>query len=205
MQKGYRGDEAEKRMEELSFEQQRLIIQEGQNYFKIKMQEILGKEDVELPISYNQIDGKFNGDTLRAAESLGFKIYFDLFVGDNVVPLESSETFDVTQYSVGFTTTGLPGRETIFLQPEEIISEIDGYMREDLTVLDIKGRKVVPLGGHQQDFESKTKENSLDEEKWKIYTQTYKALKNDPNVIFVTSRDIYELRHYSNSLILEMI
>jgi len=195
MQKGYKGDEVEMRMEELSLEEQKAIIKAGQDDFKESMQRLLETDDIRLPTSYNQISGKFNEDTRNATASLGFNIYFDTFVGDHIDVLNSTETYDIIQYGVSFTKTGYPGKETTFLKPEELISEIDIYYREDLTVLTIDGFDIIPLWGHQQDFESKTRENKLDKEKWEIYTQTIRALKKDPNVVFVSPNMIYEMRH----------
>ena len=116
-------------------------------------------------------------------------------MGDHIDVLNSTETYDIIQYGVSFTKSGLPGKETIFLKPEELIAEIDTYYREDLIVLDIDGVDIIPLWGHQQDFESKIRENRLDKEKWEIYTQTIRALKKDPNVVFVSPNMIYEMRH----------
>ena len=195
IQKGYRGDDAELNMENLSFEEQKQIIKDGQDHFREKMQEILGKDDINLPTSYNQIGGKFNEDTMKATESLGFKIYYDMFVGDDVVPLESTDTFDIVQYGVSFTRDGQPGKETIFQNPTELLKEINDYQREDLTILTINGDRVIPLWCHHQDFESKTVEEKVDESKWDIYVQTIHKLKEDPRIIFVSPSQIYEMRH----------
>jgi len=197
MQKGYKGDELEMRMETLSLKQQTEIIQAGQNHFKRSMQKILNQDNIELPVSYNQIGGKFNNNTMKAAESVGLKIYFDMYVGDNVVALESSDDFDIIQYGQGFTKRGESGRNTIFFTSEQMFYNINNYNRTDITILKIDVIKIIPIWLHQQDFEDKKTDVKLDKEKWEVYTETLKALKQDSNVKLITAKQIYELRHSS--------
>jgi hypothetical protein len=195
MQKGYNGDELEMRMDDLPFETQKSIIKSGQDHFREKMQEMTKTSNVKMPMLYNQIGSRFTEDTKKAVESLGFKFYFDVYIGDGLEPINSSETFDVAQYGVSFTLTGAAGNEEKFKEPHKIFYEINEFSREDLQVLEVNGKKFIPLWVHQQDFESQTKENQLDKEKWKIYTQTINALNKDPNVHLILPSKVYDMRH----------
>jgi hypothetical protein len=195
MQKGYGGDELEMRMDKLSFEEQKSIIKKGQDHFRIKMMEMMNTEDIEMPVLYNQIGSRFNEDVKKAAESLGFKFYFDMYVGEDLELVMSSETFDVTQYGISFTVTGAAGGEEKFKTPQEIFNGINSFSREDLQVLEVNGKKFIPLWVHQQDFESQTKENILDKEKWEIYIETVNALNNDLNVHLIHPTQAYDMRH----------
>lgn len=194
IQKGYRADEAEMKMDELSFEEQKKIIQDGQEHFKEKMKEILNETEIELPTAYNQIHGRFTNDTRQACIGLGFEMFFEMFLEDDLEPVESTEDFYVIQYGVGFTKDGSAGRETEFWEPKEIFKQINEFDREDLTVLTIDNKKVIPLWLHQQDFEDKEIDEKVNEKKWEDYTKIILALKQDSNVTFVTPKDIYDLR-----------
>jgi len=195
MQKGYRGDVADRNLYKLPAKGQKEIIKLGQDYFKKKMKEILDEEYIKLPVAYNQLSGRINNDTRQVLEELGFKIYFDMFIEDDMDPVESTATFDVIEYGASFTDTGEAGREHDFKSPAEIFKEINELKREDLTMMAINGRKVIPLWTHQQDFEDEYIDEKIDEKKWEIYTNTIKALNQDPNVILITPTEIYDLRH----------
>lgn len=195
MQKSYKGDESEMEMYKLSPGEQKEIIKSGRDHFKNKMKDILNKDNIKLPISYNQISGRITNDTRNVLEELGFKIYFDMFVEGDLSPVESTENFDVIEYGVSFTDNGGAGREHVFKSSEEIFNEINNFSREDVNILTINGRKVIPIWTHQQDFEDSKKDEKLDKEKWKTYTQVLRALENDPNVEFITPERIYNLGH----------
>ncbi len=210
MQKSYKGERKEMEMYKLPMEEQKEIIKTGQDVFRDRMKEIIKKENgkllnqvlgkrinsnVKMPIAYNQIGGIINNDTETAMRELGFKIYFDMFVAEGFAPVESDENFDVMEYGISFTKTGRAGKENIFNTPLEISSNINNFDREDVTVMVVNGRKVIPLWVHQQDFESMEKENKLDRKKWNIYVYTLKALKKDSNVEFITPNELYYMRH----------
>jgi hypothetical protein len=195
MQKGDTGDELEQHMDTLSYEQQKEIIKHGQEQFKEKMQKLTQQNNIELPIAYNQIGARFTNETRDILTELGYKFYFDVYVGDYLNPVKSTENFDVIEYGISFTESGDAGRKNDFKTPQEIFQEIEDFDREDITILNLSGKKVIPLWAHQQDFESIIKENKLDKEKWKIYTETILALKKDSNVIFITPNEIFKRRH----------
>ena len=196
IQKGYRADETEMIMDELPFEEQKQIISDGQEHFRSKMQEILNisEAEEELPTAYNQIHGRFTNETRTACIELGFEMFFDMFLEDDLYPVESTDDFYVTQYGVGFSTDGNAGRETEFWDAEEIYKQINEFDREDLTVLTIGDKKVVPLWLHHQDFEDKDVEELVDEEKWDLYTSILLKLKEDSNVTIVSPKEIYKLK-----------
>jgi len=203
IQKGYKGDELEMRMDSLPFEKQKSIIKAGQDQFRKKITEISKIDYVKLPVVYNQINAKFTNDTKIAAEELGFIFYFDVYYDNELELVSSTNDFDVIQYGVGFTRDGDAGPESIFRSPEDIFNEINNFSREDIKVMILDGKKVLPLWVHQQDFESMENENKLDKEKWKVYEQVINALKKDPNVHLTTPDEIYKLRRSSGILYLD--
>ncbi len=194
MQKGYSGGELEYKMDTLSFAEQREIIKKGQDHFIEKMQELTNSKDIKIPVLYNQIGSRFTEDTKEAAESLGFKFYFDVYLGDGLEPVNSSDTFDVTQYGVPFTKTGDAGREQKFKTPQEIFNEIDTLERDDVPMITINGKRFIPIWAHQQDFEDTRVDDKLDEYKWKTYVQVVEALNRDSNVHLISPMDAYEMR-----------
>lgn len=199
MQKGYKGDAREMEMYKLSMEEQKQIIKSGQDVFKKRMGGILKENNkggyVKVPIAYNQIGGIINNKTKTALKELGFKMYFDVFVEGDFVAVESDENFDIIEYGISFTKNGYAGKENKFKTPLEITSKINNFDREDVPVMTINGRKVIPIWAHQQDFESMNKEDKLDKEKWNIYVHTLKALKKDLNVKFITPEKLYFIKH----------
>ena len=197
MQKGNTGNETEMRMAELPYEIQYSIIKAGQDHYRTKMAEILGinESQVKVPTDYNQIGASFSNETLKVAESLGFNFYFDIYTGEDVKSVKPTNTFDVTEYGVSFTTTGEAGNEFPFNTPNKILKDINSFSREDLKTIDVNGIPFIPMWAHQQDFENKRKENILDKRRWEIYTKTVLALQKDPNVYFITPSEAYALRH----------
>ena len=196
IQKGYIGSEDEKNMDKLSFEKQKEIIKKGQDYFKSLMSKA-GIKDPVMPISYNQINGRFTEITKKAAEELGFKMYFDVFLEDDLAPVSSTSTFDSVQYGVSFTKNGGAGRETEFNSADEMIRQIKEFdsSKTRAEILTFNRIKVIPIWVHQQDFEDKEEDEKLDQNKWDTYTSTLLKLKNDPKIIFITPKELYNLRH----------
>ncbi|MEM3113226.1 MAG: hypothetical protein QXI33_02265 [Candidatus Pacearchaeota archaeon] len=197
IQKGYKGDERELKMDSLSYRQQRSIIRKGQRVFLRKMSEN-GFKNAKLPKTYNQIGARVTNETIRALENLGFKIYLDVYYDPDVGPVKNTKTFDNSQYGVSFTVNGEAGAETYFKSQEEIfrdINEINNEGREDVEILKINNISVIPLWVHQQDFEGKINANEIDEEKWNLYKDTILKLKNNTNVTFLKPIQVYEMRH----------
>jgi cysteine-rich repeat protein len=197
IQKGYNGDENEMKMDKLSFAEQKAIVQRGLDTFRYNMSILLGKgmDEIVALTTYDQIGARFTEDTKRALEELGFNVYFDVYVGDGLQPVQPTENFDVIQYGVSFTETGAAGPENKFKPSAEIIKEIKGYDRGDVPLTRINGHLVVPLFVHQQDFESSSTLASLDNNKWNIYTTTLLALKNDAEIKLLTPKEVYNIRH----------
>ncbi len=194
IQKGYSGDELEQKLGDLPFDQQKSIIKKGQDAFRERMEDILGSDDITLPLTYDEISASFTDETRRALEELGFNFYFDVYIGSGLTPVQPTETFDIIQYGVSFTSDGSAGRETKFKTQDEVIRDIKSFNREDVPITRIDGHLVLPLWAHQQDFESNSTP-LLDEYKWDVYTSTLKALKTDPKIKLVTPNQVYKLRH----------
>jgi len=89
--------------------------------------------------------------------------------------------------------SGGAGRNTNFRTPDEVINDIKTHDRLDVHMMLINGRKVVPVWVHQQDFERVDEDNVIDEDKWKIYTETLLRIKEDPDMIIVNPRQLYEM------------
>ena len=197
VQKGFTGLGEEQYMDNLSYEEQKEIISNGRDAFREWMTEIMDvpESQVMVPQAYNQPQGRFTNDTRKALEDLGFRMFFEMYMNDDLGPVESTSDFDVLQYGVGITTDGGAGVDTEFFQPGEILIQIRDFLREDLNMLYINGYRVVPLWVHQMDFESKEKLSTVDELKWEQYTYTMKRIKDEPNLVFVSPSDIWDLRH----------
>ena len=188
-------------MDSLSYGEQREIIIKGREAFRENMARIAGipEGEVRVPVAYNQSQGRFTEDTRRALESLGFRIFFEMYMNDDLGPVNSTRSFDVIQYGVGLTTTGDAGKDTAFFQPGEILEQIRDFYREDLNMVFINGSRVVPLWVHQQDFESMDKPNTVNNTKWNEYKYILERIKEEPNLILVSPSDIWEMRHNGNN------
>jgi len=210
IQKGFKGDKIEKEMFRLSKLDQKKIIKKGQDVYIERVDKILKKGSgvkkyfakifnsglkVKPLIVYNQIGGKINNDTIEVLNELGFKVYFDVFLEEGFSSIDSTDDLYVLEYGVGFTISGDAGRKTVFRSPYNMTDEINNYTREDVTVLKINGRNVLPLWVHQQDFESKSKINEIDNEKWELYTFMLTALKNNKKIHLIGAEEIYKIKN----------
>lgn len=195
IQKGYDGVE-DANLDQLTYDQQKAILKKGQDVFRANMSVILGVSQgaVVVPVTDDQIGARFTDVTRQALEDLGFKFYFDIYVGQGLQPVQPTSTFDIIQYAVGFTSTGGSGSELPFRSKTQIINDIKTYNNINVPLTYINGHLVVPLSAHQQDFESNGTA-VVDSEKWNIYTDTLLTLKNDPEIRLVTPKQVYELRH----------
>ncbi|MCK4714121.1 MAG: DUF4215 domain-containing protein, partial [Candidatus Aenigmarchaeota archaeon] len=126
VQKAWTGLDEEQRMDNLTYSKQKEIISGGRDFFRESMAAILKipENQVKVPVAYNQPQGRFTNDTRRALEDLGFRIFFEMYMNDDLGPVESTKDFDVLQYGVGITTTGGAGADTEFFQPGESLLEI---------------------------------------------------------------------------------
>ena len=199
IQKGYRGggNKREETIDTLSFEEQKEIIEAGQERFRKMGAKVLGtdEDDIDVPLSYNQPQGRVTEGMRDALKEAGFKIFFDLYMNEDIGPVKSTPDFDVVQYGVSITTTGEAGRHTVFMRPDDVINEVKTFEREDLYVLNVSGRKVVPVWFHHYDLEDKERDDMIDWGKWKIYTDIMLKLKQDQDMIIVRPSDIYDMRH----------
>ena len=194
-QKGFNINETEEHLNELSIEEQKQVIKNGQYYYIDKMKEILNSTEINIPVTYIAPFSRFTNDTRKVLEELGFKTNFGLYYQDDLGPVKSTATLDSIQYGVSFTVNGAAGRETTFKQPDEIIQEILSYNRLDIEILTINGKKAIPLYVHQPDFEDPIINNKIDEEKWEIYNETLTKLLENPNITFLTPNQAWDMKH----------
>jgi cysteine-rich repeat protein len=199
VQKAWTGLGEENEMDRLTYEAQKDIISKGRNAYRSYMSKILGipEDQVKVPMAYNQPQGRFTNDTRRALEDLGFRIFFEMYMNDDLGPVASTDRLDVMQYGVGMTTRGDSGRNSYFFGPGEVLRQIRDFDRDDLDMMYINDTKVVPLWVHQMDFESRTRPNTVDQEKWQIYTHVMDRLKEEPNIEFISASEIWQKRHPS--------
>lgn len=197
VQKANTGLGEEQRMDKLSLERQKEIIREGRDVYRKSMSEILGihEDEILLPFAYNQPQGRFTNETREAIEDLGFKIFFEMYLNEDIGPVESSATVDVLQYGVGFTVEGAPGRKTEFYEPREVLAMLKDFDRVDLHMLHIGENRIVPVWVHHMDFEHKNQHNTVDMKKWEIYTYVMERIRDEPNLIYVSPTEIWYLRH----------
>ena len=194
-QKGFNMNDTEKRMDELLLEEQRAIIKRGQYYYIEKMNKILNSSDVNIPVTYVAPFSRFTPDTRKALEQLGFNNNFGLYHQLELGPVGSTATLDSVQYGVSFTVSGAAGRNEVFKQPDDIIQEVFDYYRKNVQILTINGKRVIPLFVHEPDFEDAVINNKIDEAKWQIYNKTITKLANNPDVIFLTPSQVWNMRH----------
>jgi hypothetical protein len=201
MQKEYIEEDLESGIEDLpsdlKIEIRRGILESEKEHF-IKIMRRNGYKNIELPISYTQLGGRITEDDRRALELSGIKVYFDVYYNDEIGPISSTENFDVMQYGVGFTRDGSAGALTQFRSADEIMVELSNYERLDVEMISFDGLLIVPLWVHQQDFEKYDGSSEVDLDKWQVYTETLLRLKQDPNVRFITPKEMYYLRHGMN-------
>jgi hypothetical protein len=156
--------------------------------------EDLGYSNVELPTTYNQLMQDFNETIRDAAYAVGFNMYFEHGVDlDKYGYIDMLPDFDITQYSVPLTTSGAPGPDEIFKQPEVIIQDVLDF--DDERLLYVNGIKVVPLLCHQQDFRMSEESSVVDENKWSIYTSLLTIARDDPRITVLGPEEVYRLRH----------
>jgi cysteine-rich repeat protein len=195
VQKSFTGNEIDRNLDRLSFEEQKEIINAGREYFRKASQKIMGTSDIEVPVAYNQPQGKFTESMRSALRQLGFVIFFDMYRNEEYEKVDPMPDLDVIQYGAGFTVEGDVGRDSTFRTPDDIINEIKNYSREDINILTVNGRQVVPIWLHHSDFESSEAPNTFNWTKWEMYTDTMLRLKEDPDIVVVTPSEVFEMRH----------
>jgi cysteine-rich repeat protein len=197
VQKAYTGEEREQRIDELPYEEQKQIIQKGRSYYVKQMAKIMGipEDQVRHPLAYNSPQGRFTNVTRRALEDLEFRLFFEMYMNDEIGPVAPTDMFDVVQYGVGITTTGDAGPHTDFFQPRDTLLEIRELDREDLFMVRINCSRVIPLWLHHQDFESKIFPNTVDQAKWASYLYVMNRIKQEPNLFLISPYEIWRLRH----------
>ncbi len=182
----------ERRIDLMTYTEVKQALQEWQNKFIFELEQ-LGYSNIELPVAYNQLLQRFNATIRDAARDVGFLIYFEQGTSDEYGYVDMLPDFDITQYSVPLTTTGMPGPETVFKSPEQIIRDILNF--DDEHLIFIGGVKVVPLLCHQQDFRISEESSEIDEEKFGIYIGLLSAARDDPRIKLLRPREVYQLRH----------
>ena len=197
VQKANTGLGDEQRMDAMTYSEQREIIEQGrENYIK-NMAGILDipEEDVQIPLAYNQPQGRFTSTMRQVLEDLGFTIFFEMYLNEDIGPVQSTKDLDVLQYGVGFTKMGEAGRQSEFFQPGEFLLNLRNFKRTDLNMTYIDGSRLVPIWVHHMDFERTDKANRVDREKWAIYKYIINRIKEEPNLVMISPQEIWELRH----------
>ena len=191
IQKGYRGDDKEAMMSSLSANEQKEIIQNGQNAYSKYIEKVYGINNPKTPKAYNQYQGSFSQETAEIASSLGIDIYFDVFIDENHKQVQNTHEFVSIQYGVSFVEDSrYSGLSTQFKEKSKILDELNDYKRDDINITYINNKPVVPLWAHQQDFY--TQDNLVNQDKWETYTYVLKSLKQNPNVEIILPSDIFD-------------
>ncbi len=183
----------ERDLDKMSYDEVKEVIGADQEHFRSKMQETLGTGNVSVPVTYNQLYGRFTKTIRSAVRDLGFRSYIEQYITDEHGYINPTPDFDITQYAVSFTYSGHPGYNETFKQPNETIRELLSF--ENDPMLYINGIKVIPLMVHQQDFRVSDTESDLNETKWNTYTETLSMLKNDSRFRLLKPQEVYNLRH----------
>ena len=197
VQKAFTGLGAETKMDSMTHEQVREIIENGREAYVTNIAEAAGipEEEIAYPLAYNQPQGRFTADMRDVLEEMNFTIFFEMYMNEDIGPVKSSPNVDVLQYGVGFTKAGVAGKQSEFFQPGEFLLNVRRFSREDLNMLYINQSRLVPVWVHHMDFERQDKPNAVDREKWAIYTYVMKRIREEPNLIMVSPQEIWELRH----------
>ncbi len=182
-------------LDEMSYEEVKATIGTSQNKFISELKN-LGYSEVKPSVTYNQLYGRFTETIRNAVHDLGFKIYLEQYVSEYGY-IDSLPDFDITQYSVSLTESGIPGYNETFKQPNAVVQEIINFEHPELIY--INGTKVVPLLVHQQDFRLNETSSELNAGKWNIYTTLLLMAKNDSRIKMILPEEVYNLRHPSNS------
>lgn len=178
-------------LDQMNYFEVKATIESQQNKF-INELEKLGYSNVQPIISYNQLYGKFTETIRDAVHDLGFKIYLEQYVSEHGY-IDGLPDFDITQYSVALTKSGLPGPTETFKQPEEVLQELIEFNHPQLIY--INNVKVVPLLVHQQDFMIDESGSELNQTKWEIYTNLLLMTKDDSRIKMILPEEVYDLRH----------
>jgi hypothetical protein len=179
----------------MSYDEVKATIGASQNKFINELKN-LGYSDVKPTVTYNQLYGKFTETIRDAVHDLGFKIYLEQYVSEYGY-IDGLPDFDITQYSVALTKSGLPGPTETFKQPEEVLQELIEFNHSQLIY--INNVKVVSLLVHQQDFMIDEFNSELNQTKWDIYTNLLLMAKNDSRIKMILPEEVYDLRHPLNS------
>ncbi|MEK6897278.1 MAG: DUF4215 domain-containing protein, partial [Nanoarchaeota archaeon] len=182
-------------LDQMSYDEVKATIGASQNKFISELKD-LGYSDVKPTVTYNQLYGKFTETIRDAVHDLGFKIYLEQYVSEYGY-IDSLPDFDITQYSVSLTESGLPGYNETFKQPNAIIQEIINFNHPKSIY--INGTKVVPFLAHQQDFRINESSSALNTEKWGKYTALLLMARNDSRIKMILPEEVYDLRHPLNS------
>ncbi|MHC4133093.1 MAG: LamG-like jellyroll fold domain-containing protein, partial [Planctomycetota bacterium] len=180
------------RLDYLTYSEVKEALTAWQNKFIYELEQ-LGYTDVQLPVTYNQLKQRFNETIRDATYDSGYQMYFEHGVSDEYGYIEMLLDFDITQYSVPLTTSGSPGPNEVFKQPEEVIQEVLDFSADEMIF--INGIKVVPLLCHQQDFRIIEEASDINEAKWDIYTSLLTMAEDDVRIQLVKPKEVYELRH----------
>lgn len=181
-----------RRLDYMTYSEVKQALQAWQGKFVYGLEQ-LEYSDIEIPVTYNQLLQRFTETIRDAAHDVGFQMYFEQGISDEYGYIDMLPDFDITQYNVPLTTTGMPGPETVFKQPEQIIQDVLDF--EDERMLYINGIKVVPLLCHHQDFQVSETSSVANEEKFGIYTTLLTMADDDPRIRLLRPKDVYDLRH----------
>ena len=103
----------------MTYDEVRALLEADLLHFEAKMKETLGIASVIWPVSYNQLLGKFTETIRDAVHSLGYKIYFEQYVSEYGY-IDPLPTFDIMQYSVSLTVSGLLGPDQVYKPMDSI-------------------------------------------------------------------------------------
>ncbi len=178
-------------IELLPYDEAKAAIGGWVNNYIVQLQ-AQGIPTVRYPAAYNQLFGRFTPTIRDAVHDLGFKMYFEQYVSELgfVDPLPD---FDVMQYSVSMTVSGLPGPNEPFKDFDTVYNEILNFTHERL--LTINGVPVVSLLTHQQDYRIAEGSPEINWDKFGLYAGVLVSAKNDPRIRFIKPEEIYSLRH----------
>lgn len=201
LQKGTNEPDKDPFLYKMPFELQKEGISKGKENLEGKLKTLLPGHNINSISSFNSLGGKVNNDTIKALNELGFKIYFELFLEETIeVFKEPHQNFDVYQYGVSFTETGVPGPGNDFNNKSAIIKEIEELREENIgsNLNKIKNVTIIPLFMENWDIEEvdeKSEGNGkVNATKWEMYKDMILTLNSRNDTIILNPSQVWDLK-----------
>ncbi|MCK5023399.1 MAG: hypothetical protein KAS04_04465 [Candidatus Aenigmarchaeota archaeon] len=199
LQKGTDTPKIDMFLHKTPFYQQKAKIHIGKERLEEKINKLLPEQNVSI-FSFNALMGVVNEDTMRALEELGFKSYFELYIGDDIEIMNQTTDFDVYQYSVGFPEDSesmdyedFNTLEYLLNRMEEIASENRAGVRKfgNITIVPVF---IENWDIEEYDNEKMQRNGIVNVTKWEMYKSAYLKFNSMNDTVIMTPSQIWEMK-----------